>query len=381
MAPTRAEIEVLAHELGFAHLRVARVGPTPHGDHFRGWVADGHHADMHWLDKDPDTRLDPRTREESVRSAIVLAVEHAHRAAPDPGGLTGRVARYAWGRDYHNLIGKRLRKLRRALRERGVRSWGGVDTAPILERSWAAAAGLGFSGKNSVQIWPASTSWMFLAVVFVDLELPADTPLPDHCGRCTRCLSSCPTDAFVGPRTLDARKCISYWTIESKLLPPRDLRAAFGRWIFGCDDCQEVCPHNTTPPPPVEQDFIGPNAWIDLPALLHTKDDALLERFRGTPIRRPGAEGLKRNAAIALGNSGSDAAIPALHLALQHPSDVVQGAALWALGRLHAIPSTPPRRMGPLASLEWDALLRGEVPPTKLGWVRPARSGKTEQST
>ncbi|MCB9682927.1 MAG: tRNA epoxyqueuosine(34) reductase QueG [Alphaproteobacteria bacterium] len=334
MAPLRPDVEALAHAHGFTTVRCAPVGPTPHGAAFRAWLDAGHHGSMGWLDQQVDVRLDPRTRLPTARTALVLAVHHHHRRPPDPGGRTGLVARYAWGRDYHNLVGKRLKRLRRALADLGVASWGGVDTAPILERSWAAAAGLGFTGKNTVQILPARTSWMLLAVLFLDVDLTPDTPLRDHCGRCRRCLDACPTDAFVGPRDLDARRCIAYWTIESRALAPRPLRAGIGRWVFGCDVCQEVCPHNAAPDEAAEDDLAPRHAFLDLDALLTADDDALVERFTGTPLRRPGGAGLKRNALLVLGNLGDPGGEDAARRGLEHADPVVRAAAVWSLARL-----------------------------------------------
>jgi len=329
----RAAIHALLAHHRLPLVRIARVAGTPHFDAYRHFVAQGRQGQMHWM-RELSPRVDPRERMPSARSALVLRVEYAHQLPPDPGGLTGRVARYAWGRDYHNLIGKRLQKVRRDLRAHGIASWGGVDTAPIVERAWAAAAGAGFAGKNCMQIVPGRTSWMFLAVLFVDLELEPDPPRGDHCGKCTRCLSACPTSAFEGPRSLDARRCIAYWTIEARGLPPRDLRAGFGRWFFGCDVCQEVCPHNHNPPEPDELDFAGPNAFIELPELLRSPDESLMERFLGTPIRRPKAHGLKRNALMVLANLGDTSAIPLVREQLQHPHPDVRAAAVWAAGRL-----------------------------------------------
>lgn len=333
----RHALTALAHACRFTHVRFCAVGPTPHGEAFLDWLARGHDGELgRWMRHDVETRLDPRVRRPEARTAMVLAVEHAHQRPPDPGGATGMVARYAWGRDYHNLVGKRLDTLRRRLRELGLATWGGVDTAPILEHSWAATAGLGFSGKNTLQILPAHGSWMVLAVVFLDVDIEPDAPMRDHCGRCTRCLVGCPTDAFVGPRSLDATRCIAYWTIEAHGLPPRALRPAFGRWIFGCDVCQEVCPHNGDRPDPDEADFAPRHAWLDLPELLSTTDDALDARFLGTPLRRPRPAGLKRNALLALANLGDDRHVPVIRSQLQHPAPVVRAAAVWALSQLGA---------------------------------------------
>lgn len=331
----RAHLVRQAQAHGFHTAHVARLRPTPFRDVYDRWLAAGRHADMHYLARAHDERVDPARRMTSARTALVLTVAHHHRRPPDPGGRAGLVARYAWGRDYHNLVGKRLRKLRASLRGDGIASWGSVDTGPILERAWAWASGAGFVGKNTLVIRPGDSSWFFLAVLFVDVVAAPDEPLGDHCKRCTRCLDACPTDAFTGARDLDARRCISYWTIEARGLAPAPLRPGFGRWVFGCDVCQEVCPHNHAPPEPEEDDLLPRNAWLDLDELLRTDDDVLMERFRGTPLRRPGAHGLKRNALVALGNLGDPDALPLVaDRGATHPHPVVREAAGWAASRL-----------------------------------------------
>jgi epoxyqueuosine reductase len=335
----RAQVAELARSHGFHAVRFTTVRDTPRGPAFDRWLARGQHADLHWMVRGRDVRVDVRRRVPWARTAMVLAVSHHHRVPPDPGGWTGRVARYAWGRDYHNLVGKRLQKLRRSLDAAGVRSWGGVDAAPILERAWAEAAGLGFSGKNTLQIVPGEGSFLFLAVLFLSEPLAADPPIGrDHCRTCARCLVGCPTDAFVAPRTLATDRCISYWTIEARGLPPPELRPRLGRWLFGCDVCQEVCPHNHDPDDPDEDDLRPRHAWVDLAELLRTPDDAVLRRFEGTPLRRPGADGLKRNALLVLANLGDPGALPLVHdHGLAHPSPVVREAAAWAAASLGAV--------------------------------------------
>ncbi len=332
----RALLERHAAELGFVHLRTTALPvQAPRIEAYQGWLAAGHHGEMDYLARRTEERRDPRLRLPTARSAVVLGLEHHHQRPPDPGGLTGRVARYAWGRDYHNLVGKRLRRLRKRLREQGIESWGGVDTAPILERAWASAAGLGFTGKNTLTILPARGSYLFLAVLFLDVELPSDPVLGDHCGSCERCLLACPTRAFLGPHRLDARRCISYWTIESRGSIPEALRPGLGRWVFGCDDCQEVCPHNVRPPLPDEDDLLPRNAWLDLEWLIRSPDEEVLERFLGTPLRRPGADGLRRNACVVLGNLGLPEAVPVLEAATE-AGPLVAEHARWALSRLGA---------------------------------------------
>jgi epoxyqueuosine reductase len=328
----------LAAEVGLSTVHVARFDghdKAPDADAYDAWVASGMHADMSYLARGSDVRRNPALRLDDTRSVAVFSLRHAHQRPADPGGSTGHVARYAWGRDYHNLFGKRLVRLMKRLRAEGIGCWGGVDTAPILERKWARLAGAGFTGKNCLTIVPANTSWMFLGTVFLNAHATPDPPLVrDHCGTCTRCLVACPTDAFTGPYTLDARRCISYWTIEARGLAPRPLRPGFGRWLFGCDVCQEVCPHNTRPPPPDSDDLLPRNAWLDCVTLLNSPDDALIERFTGTPLRRPGGTGLKRNALIVLGNLGDDGVVDTVREQLVHSSEVVRAAAVWCLQQL-----------------------------------------------
>jgi len=353
----RSTISEHASQVGLDAIRFAPAGASPHGQAFQRWIDAGFHGEMAYLSRDVAIRLDPRTRMPGAKTAVVVAMNHAHRRPADPGGLTGAVARYAWGRDYHNLFGKRIRRLVKRLRAAGMGAWGGVDTAPILERNWAWAAGAGFVGKNTLIIVPGTGSWLLLGVMFVDAPLaePAAPPLGDHCGRCRRCLDVCPTDAFVEDRVLDARKCLSYWNIESRDLPPRPLRRSFGRWFFGCDRCQEVCPHNHHPPDADHPDLAPRHAWIDLPEVLATPDSALLDRFTGTPLRRPGAVGLKRNAAICLGNLGQpDAVEPLTRYGLVHPEPVVRAATVWALHQLGHPASVTDRH--PLVQAELHAV-------------------------
>jgi epoxyqueuosine reductase len=283
-------------------------------------------------------RADPRLLLPQARSAVVLGVDYRWPRPPDPGGLTGKVASYAWGRDYHRLIGKRLRRLTTRLSERipGFQAYAGVDSRPLIERAWAARAGLGYIGKNACVILPGRGSYLFLAVILTNQELPADAPLGDFCGRCRRCLDACPTAAFTAPGQLDARRCISYLTIEHAGPIPEDLRPLLGRWVFGCDDCQEVCPHNHAPPRSPEAELAPRprHAWLDLPELLFSSDDEILERYVGTPLRRASPLRLKRNAALVLGNLGDPAARAALERACKHEDPALRDAAGWALDRL-----------------------------------------------
>lgn len=299
-----------ARALGFGRIGVAAAGPVPHPERFEAWLAEGRHASMDWLADTREDRLDVRRLLPTARSVVVLGMDYRQPAPPDPGGLTGRVSAYAWGRDYHNLVGKRVRKLRARLQDAfpGLRGWVGVDSGPAWERAWAALAGVGFVGKNTFTIAPGDTSGFFLAVLVLNAELPVDAPLGDHCGSCRRCLDACPTRAFVGPYRLDAGRCISYLTIEHDGPVAPDLARGMGRWLFGCDDCQDVCPHVRRTPGPVDADFAPRHAWLELPELLDAPDDALVARFTGTPIRRAAPRRLRRSAAIVLGNLDTPAA-------------------------------------------------------------------------
>lgn len=334
---TAAIIREHARALGFNHARFARLG-APGIEAYDAFLSEGRHSTMSWMQASRPPRADPRLLLPGARSALVLGVDYAWPRPPDPGGLTGKVACYAWGRDYHNLIGKRLRKLQTRLSAEipGFQAYAGVDSRPFIERAWAAEAGIGYVGKNACILIPSSGSYLFLAVMLTNQDLPPDGPLGDFCGRCRRCLDACPTQAFTAPGQLDARRCVSYLTIEHDGPIPEPLRPALGRWVFGCDDCQEVCPHNHAPPRSAEADFAPrpDHAWLDLERVLRTPDPELSARFLGTPIRRACPARLKRNAAVVLGNLGDPAARPALEVALRHPVELVRSHAAWALERV-----------------------------------------------
>ncbi len=330
----RAVLEREAARLGFERVRVAPAGPAPNPARFLEFLEEGRHADMAWLAETRALRLDPRTLLPDARSVVVLSMRYGGRAPPDPGGLTGRVASYAWGRDYHNLVGLRVRHLRKALAAAlpGVRTWGGVDSGPVWERAWAEASGLGFSGKNGMIFVPGDTARMFVAVLLLDVPLAPDAPLPgDHCGRCRRCIDACPTAALLDGGGADAGRCISYLTIEHRGPIPPSLRAGMGRWVFGCDDCIDPCPHERALPEATEPDFSPRHAWLSLPALLLADDRALRDTFEGTPLRRAGPARLRRNAAVALGNLGDPRARVSLERARPDADALLREHVDWAL--------------------------------------------------
>jgi len=306
------------------------------------WAAAGHAADMGWMVRNPPERAEPATLLSTVRSVVTLAVNHR---APAPAFAAearyGRVARYAWGRDYHDVVIPRLEAVGEALVGRvpgATRFAVACDHSPLLERAAAARAGLGFFGKNTCLILPRKGSWHLLGEVLLDAALPP-TPTPrheQHCGTCTRCLDDCPTDAFVAPFVLDARRCISYLTIEHRGPIPEALRPRLGAWVFGCDDCQEVCPFNRHAAPSSWPEFApdaGAGPRLDLAEVLSIRtDEEFRARFAGTPLLRPKRRGLLRNAAVVARNVGALAAVPALEARLHEDEDpLVREHARWAL--------------------------------------------------
>lgn len=306
------------------------------------WVAQGHGGELGYMTRNPPERADPRTLQKTVRTVVSVAVNHYGRApAFEHEGRYGRVARYAWGRDYHDVVLPRLRSLARELGEAfGGRARAACDHSPILERAFAARAGLGFFGKNTCLIRPRSGSWFFLGELILEAELPEmGTATTDHCGTCTACLDLCPTDAFPAAFELDARRCISYLTIEHRGAIPLELRERIGAWLFGCDICQEVCPFNRFAEPASWPEFaadagVGPR--IDLEELLSIpSDEAFASRYAGTPLARPGRVGLQRNAAVVAANIGATHLVDRLDdLAGAHAQGLLGEHARWALTRL-----------------------------------------------
>jgi len=336
----RAQLESRAAELGFARLGVAAVEPLDReGDVLRRWIASGYHGSMQWMADTLEVRLDPADARmlEGATRVVVLVTPYARDDGP-AGPAPGVVARYARGRDYHNVVGKRMRKLAGQLKDAGYRARAGVDLLPVLERAWAQRAGVGFIGKNCCLIVPGLGSHVFLSVLITDAPLEVDAPMRERCGTCHACLDACPTDAFVEPRVLDGRRCISYLTIEHDGPIDEPLREGIGRHLFGCDVCQDVCPFNRTAAPPAEAtEPFAPDARFDVPitALLRMTDGEHAEWGRGSPVKRSGRAGLARNAAIVLGNAGGASHRPALEEAARaHDDPTVREAAAWALSRL-----------------------------------------------
>jgi epoxyqueuosine reductase len=340
----RARVLARARALGFARAGVAAAGPLGvEAERLRAWVAEGMHAGMRYMAESLDDRCDP-TRPGGLlpgaRSVIALAMPYA-RAEARVGPAPGRIARYARGRDYHNVVLKRARKLAAWLRTQGFSARATCDAMPMMERAWAERAGLGFIGKNACLIVPGLGSHVLLATVLTDAPLPPDAPMPERCGACTLCLDACPTRAFAAPRRLDARRCISYLTIEHEGPIDPALRPAMGDWVLGCDACQDVCPYNRTAlPPDAETAPFAPDPrWAEHDAERLLGLDALgfAAAVRGTPAARPGRDGMRRNLLIALGNAGTAASLPTVEaLAAGGDAPAVVDAARWAAERLAA---------------------------------------------
>jgi epoxyqueuosine reductase len=316
--------------------------------------------------RDPKRRADPRAALPGARTVISIAASYYRGDwPPEPGtpaprdgrkgsgtrdGVAGpneslprgRIARYAWGRDYHKRMRRRLHRLAAAIRalDPSVRYAVAVDSSPALDRGWAERAGIGWIGKNTNVIRKSAGSWIFLGEIITDLELSPDSPARNYCGTCARCIAACPTGAIVAPYQLDARRCISYLTIEHRGPIPIDLRPSIGARVFGCDDCQEVCPWNRFAVRTAHPDFAErPDQQVpELIPLLGLDPEGFARRFQGTALMRAGRDRFVRNVAVALGNLGSTAAVPPLERALLQDRDpTVRGHAAWALGRIGGV--------------------------------------------
>ncbi|NNM76115.1 tRNA epoxyqueuosine(34) reductase QueG [Sphingomonas sp. ID1715] len=333
-----------AARLGFAACGVARADAAPlAGERLRAWLAEGCHGDMIWMEARADERASPTRLWPEVRSVIALGMSYA--PAEDPLRLAGmpaagRISVYAQGADYHDLIKRRLKELARWL----VGAAGGdlkvfVDTAPVMEKPLAEAAGLGWQGKHTNLVSREHGSWLFLGAIYTTLDLAPDASGAARCGSCNACQAACPTGAFPSPYRLDARRCISYLTIEHKGPIPREFRARLGNRIYGCDDCLAACPWNKFASSAAANLAFAPRAELTAPMLadlLALDDTAFRQVFAGSPIKRIGRDRMLRNCLIAVGNSGSGDLVAAALPHLDDPSPVVRGAAIWALNRLDA---------------------------------------------
>jgi epoxyqueuosine reductase len=341
MSPNKSslkdQLKIEAQRLGFVACGVT-VADVSHAAKLNDWLESGAHGEMDWMEARAEQRASPQALWPEARSVIALGMSYA--PATDPLALAeayerGRISVYAQGADYHDVVKKALKALARWLIDAG----GGdlkvfVDTAPVMEKPLGMAAGLGWQGKHTNLVSRAHGSWLFLGAIFTTLDLEPDAPEVDHCGSCNACQSACPTDAFPAPYMLDARRCISYLTIEHKGPIPHEFRKGIGNRIYGCDDCLAVCPWNKfADSAAANRAFVG-RAELAAPSLadlLALDDTSFRQVFAGSPIKRIGRNRMVRNAAIAAGNSGSDALIPVLQRLVDDDDAVVREAADWAL--------------------------------------------------
>jgi epoxyqueuosine reductase len=330
-----------ARQLGFILAGVTTPEPPPHLSTFENWLAQGRHGTMEYLatDRSRTRRADPRQILPECRSILVLATPYNPPLPPEEGpGVSGRIAAYARNEDYHDVLPKRMQELVQFIEAQvggPVANRWYTDTGPILERDLAQRAGIGWIGKNTCLIHPRHGSYFLLSEILLDLPLEPDPPFTtDHCGSCTRCIEACPTDCILPDRTLDARRCISYLTIELKDDIPEELRDQIGDWVFGCDICQQVCPWNRFAG---EGDpaFGKENPLASLTGELSISPQEFNQRFKGSPVKRAKRRGYLRNVAIALGNSGDLIALPVLQKALKDEEPMVREHTQWAIEAIY----------------------------------------------
>jgi epoxyqueuosine reductase len=365
-----------ALELGFEIATTWPVSAPRTGEAFRAWLDAGYHGEMAYMAERAALRLAPEALAPDARTMIVLLASYARQGTPSQwdNPSYGRIARYAWSKDYHDVLKARLFELDAYLREQTGRETPGkacVDSVPLLERDFGEQAELGFTGRNTVLITPGLGSWTFIAALLVpeNLESGIEAARPTKhdlqpffgCGTCRRCLDACPTNAFAADHVLDARRCISYLTIELRGPIPRELRPLMGNWVFGCDVCQEVCPYNKWAPP---TDHPGLQADVENGALRLSELLALDEagfrlRFKGTPVLRTKRRGLVRNACVAAGNSADRSLVEPLTQLLKDAEPLVRGHAAWALGRLGGASAVSALRDALAA--EGDGYVREEI--------------------
>ena len=345
-----ARIRDKATELGFASVGFARADAAPRaGERLREWLGEGRHGDMIWMEERAHHRVSPAGLWPDVRAVIALGMSYAPGHDPlalEGEGDRGRISVYAQGSDYHDVVKKALKALGRWLaQEAGCDLKVFVDTAPVMEKPLAEVAGLGWQGKHTNLVSRDHGSWLFLGAIYTTLDLSPDTPGQDRCGSCDACQRACPTDAFPAPYMLDARRCISYLTIEHKGPIPHEFREGLGNRIYGCDDCLAVCPWNKFAATAAAHKAFAPRAELTAPALadlLALDDTAFRQVFAGSPIKRVGRDRMVRNCLIAAGNSGDAALADPVRALLTDFDPVVRDAAEWAMARLEASTSIAP---------------------------------------
>jgi epoxyqueuosine reductase len=343
----KAILQAETERLGFTLFGVTAPIRPPHVNTYERWLQDGLHADMAYLsaERARERRANPQLILPEALSLLTVAIRYFSPytiSEGTTGEALGRVAAYAWGDDYHNVIPPRLEALIRLLEKhlgRSVRSREYTDTGPILERDFAQTAGLGWIGKNTCLISPRHGSYFLLGEAFLDVEIEPDQPITtDHCGTCRRCIEECPTEAIRPDRTIDSNRCISYLTIENKGVIAEEFRPKMADWVFGCDICQNVCPWNQRFSAPEGHAALTPRPGISRPVLreeLRLTSQAFNLKFRGSPIQRAKRRGYLRNVAVALGNQQDTAAVPDLiHTLENEPEPLVRAHTAWALGQL-----------------------------------------------
>ncbi len=346
----KAQLISFARQIGFDSCRIAACDMPTHASEFRGWLREGAHGEMNYMQRGEEKRCDPQKVLSGAKSIVVVALNYfqgeGSRRSPASAKLrrgrqtaaTGTIARYAWGDDYHDVIEAKLDKIDQFLRGFGGQQKCYVDTGPILERDHAAQAGIGWHGKNTMLIDERLGTWFFLAEILTTLELPADQPVEDRCGTCERCIKACPTGAITAPHRLDARRCISYLTIELKGSIPLELRPLIGDRIFGCDDCLDVCPWNRFAQVSHETAFSARESTtgMSLREYLRLSDAEFRQLFRNSPIKRIKHRGFLRNVCVALGNAGDVSDLPALKRAAADPEPLIAEHAAWAIKQIGA---------------------------------------------
>jgi epoxyqueuosine reductase len=319
----------LAGELGLAPVGVAPVDGDVRREYFLSWLAEGRHGDMDWLARDPQRRTLPNRVLPEARSILVFGLNYYQ---PEPA-RRGRIAKYALGKDYHKVMLAKLKRICAWLRELGAVNRPYVDTGPLLEKPLAARAGLGWQGKNTMLLNEKEGQWLFLGCILTSFPFAPDKEKPDRCGTCTRCIEACPTGAINAPYQLDARRCISYLTIEHKGPIPPEYRRLIGDHLYGCDDCLDVCPWNNWAQRTREAAF-DPRPYPDLRDMLAWDDAAFDACFAGSPIRRLKRARWLRNVCVVLGNTGAAEDLPALRAAAADPDPLVREHAAWAIAEI-----------------------------------------------
>src|SRR5437667_2238695 len=340
----KKELIAFTREMGFDSCRVAACAPPSHATEFRNWLQEGAAGEMHYMQRGEVRRCDPQKVLSDAKSILVVALNYfqGHPATPKAFGTAtsarGRIARYAWGDDYHNVIAVKLDKIDNFLREFGGRQKCYVDTGPILERDHAARAGIGWHGKSTMLINEKLGTWFFLAEILTTLDLRPDEAVRDRCGTCERCIKACPTGAITAPHRLDARRCISYLTIELKGSIPLELRPLIADRIFGCDDCLDVCPWNRFAQTSHETAFSARKSTTAmlLREYLELTDAEFRQLFKNSPIKRIKRRGFLRNVCVALGNAGDLSDLPALKRAAADPEPLIAEHAGWAIEQIGA---------------------------------------------